>query len=374
MINSTIQIVHILNDSKFVNGALYKYRGAFSNLFIFIETNEKYIPGDNNDVLSFSTCKSDRNKIVDICNSSDIVIIYGLDWIKARIINNINPEIIILWRFFGYEIYNEKSNLFLSAKTKKIIRSYAINKKKISSILKLKKTRNFYRELIIHKSISRINFIVTICKEEYSFLLTLEKKLPQNIVLPISKIDANPTYPNMSLKKKTIIIGNSRSNFNNHADILDITTNYVNTDYEFFIPFNYGHITGYCNTIKTRIMKLGNHNILDSYIDYNEYAELFRESSAFILNSKRQLGLGNLFLAIRNGVKIYLDEENVIFEWFKKNDIEVYPIPDISKDLDTNNTTLSENVAYKNIEALRVLYFKNTNEDYFKKLENLISK
>jgi len=374
MINSTIQIVHILNDSKFVNGALNKYRGAFSNQFIFIETNEKYISDDNTEVLSFSTSQSDRQKIINICNSSDIIIIYGLDWIKARITRNINPEIIIIWRFFGYEIYNERSNLFLSVKTKKIIKLHAINKKKISSTIKLKKARSLYRKLIIQKNLCKINFIITICNEEYSFLKTLQKKLPQNIVLPISKIDANPTYPDMSLKKEKIIIGNSRSNFNNHADILDITSDYVNNGYEFIIPFNYGQITVYSNTIKKRIMQLKNHHILDSFIDFNKYAELFNESSAFILNSKRQLGLGNLFLAIRNGVKIYLDEENVIFTWLKKNNIEIYPISAIRKDLETNDITLSEDVANKNIEALRALYFKNTNEDYFRKLKELIYK
>ena len=46
---------------------------------------------------------------------------------------------------------------------------------------------------------------------------------------------------------------------------------------------------------------------------------------------------GNIFLAIQNGVKVYLNKRNVFLTWLKNEVILVYTIEDFDQDLKDNN-------------------------------------
>src|SRR6056297_2391543 len=100
-----INTVHIHTDSKFIRETNLFDGNYFKNQIIFIGDKRLY-KGDNADAIIFIK----RNylgykKIVKICNSSDLVVIYDLDSIKSAIVNSLSDSVPIAWRFFGYELY-----------------------------------------------------------------------------------------------------------------------------------------------------------------------------------------------------------------------------------------------------------------------------
>ncbi|MDD2323689.1 MAG: TDP-N-acetylfucosamine:lipid II N-acetylfucosaminyltransferase [Bacteroidales bacterium] len=369
-----MKIVHIFNDFKFIDEAQRKYEEGFLNTFVYINSSKSTIIPEYPEVINYSTSRKHQNEIIDICNKADIIILYSLDWQKIRILRRLKQDAIVMWRFFGFEIYNYKKKQFFSRKTVQIYNSTRFSKKNIINSLKFYHIRCFCRFWIMQHSYKKINYILLICKEEYSLLRTISKDLPKCIVLPLSPKKTIPIQVNVSNKKRKIIIGNSRSYFNNHSDILEITSKYTNRGYGFIIPFNYGLNTGYAEIIRNQINQMKNHQLLDTFMSYEEYSRLFEDSSAFVLNSIRQLGLGNIFIAIKNGVKIYINESNVIFTWLRRNNVEIYPVSDLEKDLENNNIILSNSIANKNIEALRMIYLQNPNEVYFDILHTLVKK
>ena len=74
---------------------------------------------------------------------------------------------------------------------------------------------------------------------------------------------------------------------------------------------------------------------------YSEYITFINRHKAAVYPSYRQMGLGNIFIGIRCGLKIYLSDKNPTLKWLGEKGMKIYSIEqDLSKDLIKNNLTL----------------------------------
>jgi hypothetical protein len=69
-----------------------------------------------------------------------------------------------------------------------------------------------------------------------------------------------------------------------------------------------------------------------------EYNILLQKTDALVINSSKQMALGNIFIAIQNGLKIYLNKNNDILNWLISNNLHVFTIKDFEIDLKLGNT------------------------------------
>src|SRR5690606_1735413 len=119
-------------------------------------------------------------------------------------------------------------------------------------------------------------------------------KVPSNFVIDYSKL--NPE------KKNKIILGNSRSYWNNHFDVLyDITKVKQNELYEFILLFNYGDKDRYTVEIERFVENRPNLILLEEFLSFENFKKLFYDVSAVVINSYRQHALGNVFIGISYG-------------------------------------------------------------------------
>lgn len=105
----------------------------------------------------------------------------------------------------------------------------------------------------------------------------------------------------------------------NHKAILDQLTQYKDEDIKVFVPLCYGD-KEYGDEIEKYARGLfGDKAICPrDVMPYNEYMEYLMRVDIFIMNSERQVGLGNIHPMIRMEKKIYMPENSVLFKYFNK--------------------------------------------------------
>ena len=206
------------------------------------------------------------------------------------------------------------------------------------------------------KALKRVNYFCGVSDMEYQFLKTKWTGLPQFLQWPLSHIEPNTSN---SSKNNQIILGNNRSAYNNHLDILETVAKYkLDDETSFLLLFNYGQNNDYSNKVREKARKIKNIKIIEDFLSREEFSKLYLTSSAFVMNGYRQMALGNIFEAIKCNVKIYLNEKNIIYDWLIKEGFKIFLINNILDDLNNNQINLTEQEATYNQNNLKTLAAK----------------
>jgi len=375
MSKKKLKAIHIHTDYSFVTDS-YLFDGElFENETIIFQKKEPFNRSFKHKPILLNYRIRDIKKAIEICKNSDLVVLYDLNMIKCLIALALPYKVKVAWRFFGYELYRRKKELFLSEKSFKFIQQ---KKKKIYYPL-LKIYYYLKYKYIFDKAVKRINYMLVLSNEEYSFLKNIYKTLPEFIQLPHIFFEETLTLPNTKKKDNntppTIVIGNNRSSYNNHLDVIElIENNPAKLNYNFTLLFNYGQTGRYYKEVKNRVKNKPYFNLIEDFIPPEEFNDFYQNISALVINSYRQMAAANIFLALRNGVKVYLNEKNFLMQWLKNEGIIVFSFADFDKDLKDGNIQLDYETAEKNLEKLKQFSKKYTKEDFQKIIYNKIVK
>src|SRR5699024_621062 len=103
----------------------------------------------------------------------------------------------------------------------------------------------------------------------------------------------------------------------------------------------------------------------DQFLSRSDFKAVYQQSAALIINSYRQMALGNIFTALQTGTKIYLSEKNITYYWLKKNRFMISSIEkDLRKDISQNDLFLSATQASQNFNNYIALANSYTPSDF----------
>ncbi|RAU83292.1 TDP-N-acetylfucosamine:lipid II N-acetylfucosaminyltransferase [Pontibacter arcticus] len=379
-----LKILHVVSDDKFIDGHLLRYTTCENHIVSLKEEftyNGKYIN-------SIEWIKPTSESLAALAKKAlvfDCVIIYHLDLTKAKLINSLDPNIKVIWHFFGaevyhmikyrYDIYSDLTKKALGIKNvffKKLELNYIETKATIKDVL-TGRIRNT-EDKISERAIKRVNFFLAFDYNEYKMLKKKVHYLPEFLALPLTipvpKVDLSKP------KKSGIILGNSRSPSNNHLDILDILLA-SNNKIPLIIPYSYtpGNET-YGNELKSNLMSLPNpYELLEDFIPFNEYVNLIGNCSTAVFNSYRQMALGNVLISLINGVKVYLSVKNPSLKWLKNLGFIIFSIEgQLEDDLKNNKLQLSLADCMHNRALYNKLNDISNNDKFIKDIQAIVDK
>jgi len=191
-------------------------------------------------------------------------------------------------------------------------------------------------------------------------------ELHECIAYPVQLFEATTLPPaNNHSGTTTILLGNSADPSNNHKAALELLKIYREEGKAFQIicPLSYGG-----DWQAKIIVKLGKDMFgddftpLTEYISFEKYNELLNNIDIAIFNHNRQQGVGNVTSMLAKGKKVFLNRNNILFDFFKGLDIEVYDIKQF--DLSQLDTATRD----RNIQKMKRFFSK---ENYLKQLNNL---
>ncbi|WP_425236741.1 hypothetical protein [Ulvibacterium sp.] len=365
------KIIHVHSDNKFIHDSERYANEFFDNEIMVLDSKNASNKEYHNKALFFEPNPGNLTKILAVANSADALVIYNLDFFKSQIVNRIDKGVKVIWRFFGTELYSRKPHLFLSTKSKPFFVSKII-KGSIKSIF-----RSFFPyEKSFYRAIKRSDAITCVFKEEYEYLTRHWNNLPRFIPLSLehhrnysNEIDFKLEYP----KENIVIIGNSRAFYNNHLDSLELVEHSKSVrKLNIKVLFNYGAENKYTSAVREKA-KLVKVELIDSFIDPNEFIGFYGPVAAFIINSYRQIALGNVFMALHKGVKVYLNSENPTYQWLKREGLYIFNMEALENDLETGQIYLAKSEIEHNLKGLKKLKEGKTKSEFIFQVRELLN-
>lgn len=367
-----ISFFHIITDEKFITSSTKFNAEIFDNQTIYIGNSR---PLHVNTTYFAPTLKN-IHSIIKTCNAnSGIVVLHGLDFIKAYIGNRLKRNVLILWRFFGAELYGRNKADFYSIKTKSFLntqkRGLFLHLSKVLKKIDLWRKWGFQYK----RELRRIkpHYILCTSEEEYSFLFKKYSHIPKLIRIPFTmRVQSLPVWEE---KEPLIVIGNSRSPYNNHVDIVDIIRKSTfRKDFKYVLPLNYGNERNYSTRIIESFPKDLDVNFLVDFLPREEYNALFQRARFLVINSYRQHAFGNILMAIYMGIIVYLSKRNPIYHFLNRNSVLVFSIEDFENHIDSGNFPDGASIARQNFKNFsRLASMEDLNRFHHSILEKFIS-
>ena len=335
------KILHLMNDEKVIDKTIDYFEMAYPNrnTYLIISVNEnkqcRYVT--KLDKILF--CHPDDPVIRQLGNDISTyshVLVHMLDNAKVKIVRSINHNN-ITWLAWGADLYDG----FLSIKGYKLFRDTALPRKvKLFSSVRLNlpciaRLVDRYRLFKRIKAVKKLKNIAVI-DDDYDLLVRYYPEFKHlnkvdYFYYPIDAILGDKLLGKRCSGNK-IIIGNSASPNGNHLYALDKIYS-CGTNSDIVIPLSYGH-QSYKKYIVNQIQQLGKSNIklLLDFMPLDEYNRILLECSNFVYANLRQEALGNILVAFYIGGKVYLDDENPLYSYFKRLGLSFYSLEDLTAD------------------------------------------
>ena len=372
------KIIHIHNDTKFIDETSIFENPEFDNEVVILGEKGSYFGKYQESSVYLRSSKRNIKWLVDHCKEADIVVLYNLCLMKSIIANLLDDDIKVIWRFFGYELYRSIKDTFYSELTKEklkpnrhslriVLRNQLKQFFQFRDFIKLRTTYN----LEFFQALDRVDLFLGHYGEEYEYLKENWPDLPPFVNLPAL---ANfRKLKKLQEKDNGIILGNSRNPLNNHFDILNIFLSSKNIKkFNMIIPFSYYNETHYSMGVREIAKLYSNILLLEDFITIEDYEAIFKKASVFISNSLRQAALGNILLALQNGVKIYLNQKNVIYSALISQGLLVFSVDQFRLDLENNDIRLSGEEMKHNVFTMRKLAKENSISSFQDRIMNAL--
>lgn len=366
------KLVHIHTDFKFLHDTLRYKDSLIYNEIIFIgdvdDSNVNILQKLQLPYKIFN--KTETNKVIEVISSFDGVVLNGLDKTKVELLDFLDKKQKVFLRLFGYELYKYKLDKFISSKTLNLSKPISYTKYGIKECLKRKIKRRLGLEFKVNlqqqkELYSKIDAILLVNQFEYDELRKYFY-LPRFIQVALTK--ETPKLFDLSHKSDEIILGNSRNGWNNHLDILRIikkTKKWKN--YKWMLFFNYGSNNYYTDTVR-REANQKNIVLLENFLSIENFNKIYDNATALVINSYRQHALGNIFTAILNGSKVYLNKKSSTYTWLKHEGFVIGEVSELSKDLKNENVKLTSEEHQHNLNCYNRMKNHYTNDDFIQNI------
>lgn len=385
-------ILHIIHDSiwfdkvylsfegmdGYINRYLYRDIGIDKSSFEYINYSEKVICAQS---------LQEWGKIVSDPNN-DIIYFQGLWKSSLKAIDYISDNAIVMWWCLGMEIY---SNLYGWAPLLPV-RLY--KPKTFSFMLTHSKSLRLFLSKIltwkfplIYDGIQSIRYRISgrrilhkelLSRIDYAFTplpIELEELKYRHSYIKAKQFELrgkSTQWPfNYQEKVGHILFDHSAMSNNNHLDLLAALRKCHLSDRHIFFPLSYGN-----KDIKDYLMKHASFegaetHFLTEVMPRQEYTDLLSNCSHALFGTIRQSGLGNTFILLRKGVKLFFFEESIVYKYCKR---EGYHVFSIEKDLNDESivTPLPYDMALHNYN----LFYKRrgvSDETYQQQFDRILS-
>lgn len=368
------KIIHIHTDPKFIDETAIFAGPLIKNEVIILGEAEDYKGWYHDTAMYLNPIWPNMNWLINHCNKVDMVVLYNMCLKKSFIANRLDSTVKIAWRFFGQELYRYDEDEQYSELTKAMLEP---DKFHLSEVYKQFKTRilglkimqiiNKYRLIYnneFSKALNRVDCFLWHYRQEYDSFVKNWPALPPFTNLPtlnLPTVNIDSGHNRTTEKENLILLGNSKNPLNNHFDILNMLLQAENfSKYVLNIPFSYGEETGYSRKLRETFGKHKNVVLNEVFLSLADYELIFKKASAIVINTFRQKALGNIHLALKNDVKVYLNPKNISLSIFSSQGLHVYPVDRLYDDLVNDNILLRPEEATQNATILQKLAEENS--------------
>ncbi|MFA5044450.1 MAG: TDP-N-acetylfucosamine:lipid II N-acetylfucosaminyltransferase [Paludibacter sp.] len=331
---SSLKLMHICLDEKFIDSANDTFEKSFpesNDFYVLLEKGDKlrYVSSNKN-VKTVENAKY-IEVILNSVNNYNLVVLHGLNELQALVVKKLPKNIKTLWLFWGFEL---SENPYLRGKDK--IVGELTNKTFYKNIWFQKISRQIYyilkRKQDPYKEITtaakRIDYFADVSKEHYNYCIQngiFKAQFVRFSYYPIEFIFQGTV--DLKISDSNILLGNSATITNNHLEAFSLLSKISLKSKKIITPLSYGD-----HFYKKRIVKEGEKLFRDSfipllhYMPLNEYNKILQKCGIVIMNHYRAQAFGNIVASLWLGAKVFLNEQNFIYQYLVRTGINIYSL------------------------------------------------
>ena len=365
-------ILHLLTDEQFTDYAIAQFSAPeMQSDFVLIPSNHENWKMKLVDRCTIIEQKSPEfEALLNRLDQYTGIIFHGLFWKgwQLPILERVPASVKIAWMFWGGEIYSrhELDDLFLAPITRRVsnIRRFV---KRIKP--------NTYWEVPL-SLYGKVDYCLTDMREEYEYAKQFTGANFEHLWYNYYSIEVTiGSLKDKQCRGNNIWIGNSASVKNNHLDVLWLLRKLgllqEFKDRKVIMPLSYGE-----PWVRNLVKKIGGlllgkrMQVLETYIPREEYNALMLSCSTLILGYLEPAAQGNIITGLWLGMRVYLSEKCLSYQYFKRIGCAIYSIesdlkqygytPMAQKDVEQNRAVLlqwyaKENMHKRNLEIVKAL-------------------
>lgn len=343
-------ILHLVDDEKIINRTitLFEKANPSANKYLLEIPNREHklkFVQPSKDVTCAVFNSIEYKEATGDIEKYEAVIIHNLTINKCRLIDEIKVKNIpIIWILWGADLYDYlatkgyKLYLWKPSLLKFKIRWLFFDKLTTTirnARAQLQGEKNF--QYLYEKAYERIDYCCIFNKGDYDLLkkhsnTTAEWQwfnyYPVDFILGKELMDKE-------VLGEDIILGNSGSITNNHIPAYKLLSTFDLKNKKVITPLSYGDKYYRSFLVKKGYKYLGkNFSPVTEFMPLHEYNKLLCSGRIIIMFNLRQEAVGNILVSLYLGAKVYLNEENNLYEYFSSIGIKVFSI---NRELTPNN-------------------------------------
>lgn len=365
-----ISILHLASDEKFINAANMIFEEAFpeSNLFVIPQSRFnkqlRYVKPVRN-IQTVGLSHRLLNELTNRAKNYDCIFLHGITPFNSSFALKSDQWKKITGILWGAELYSDENfpdgNLLgrLTA---------AIPEQKMKPGIK-----DWFKAIgrkVLYPGTHEDNTAVGLASPKLNFLaIPYEEELKffqaRNILSPGCKMIPFTYFPleyivqgneELTISGNDILLGNSAYKTNNHLEAFQILKEINTGNRRIVTPLSYGNAY-YGDLIATKGREVFGNQFygVREFMPINKYNELLQTCGIAIMNHYRQQAVGNIFSLVWMGSKVYLNEQNTVFQYLKRIGIQVFSI---EKDLKKPEPSVLENLPITDIQSNREILKK----------------
>lgn len=334
-----IRVLHFMTDDKFFDDVFAKFEEDkhFNNEGVFLAPSKHYqlrTIMNKEKITIYWDKKTLRQRLLQ--DDYDVIFFQPLlppFWSEVKYIPR---EKIVIWWGFGGELYGRQygNRPLISVNMYKPLTHNVMlcNKQYLLGVamdyLKgMLYKPNFSRD--IKMMLNRIDYFQPVLECEYELMCRNTSFKAKEFYYPDSRVSVDyiPQKPDYG----SVLCGNSATYTNNHLDVILFIENKIPEGRKLIIPLSYGDVSCVKKVVEYAENRKINVQILQDFISKEEYFKLMNGCSYFLMGVIRQQGIGNVLYALRNGIKLFLYKDSIVYKYLKSKGFYVYAIEDIDE-------------------------------------------
>jgi len=375
-----IKILHLTPDEKFTDFAyeIFESVAPSCNTFLIPSLNKKlkYI---KKTPVKFINPISFRNPFfMKSLEKYDFIVLHSLSRFNQEVVAHASPYLQFIWIGMGYDyydiIYEDPESLY-QEQTKEIVKNLNNKRVTINNLRGQLSKRLFYKDLDKKAIVEKIDFFAPVLENEYDmvaskFSINFPDYIDWNYGSTVKILEGKMKH--CTLNGNNILVGNSASPTSNHLEVFEYLKTQNLSRKKIICPLSYGDFE-YAGILKEKGKAYFGDNFVsvDEYMSFEDYRSLISSCSHLIMNHHRQQGGGNVLTMLYMGAKVFLNEINPMYSFYKEKSVVIFTMDELYNDSSLLDSHLSEEDIEKNRQVLKLTFGEKM---LLNKTENLIKK
>ncbi len=358
-----LKILNLVRDEKFIlfiDGVFSYFPGVESRYIVVSDEDVpfKYISGLNVwrqvDRWYFSS-KLMKNDLA----WADCFIAHFLDYGGARMILAAPTCVTTVWSGWGRDYYHYMpggESMLLGKDTRRLIKNLDLdNGFKLGNSIGLLKS--LAKSQLVRLAAFKVNFFSAPIASDFLLLKrALGKRFKAKYVqLNYGSLEQTSMHGLQYNREKVgddILIGNSSTPLNNHIEAFRFLSEHDLGDRKVVVPLSYGS-PEYRDAVivKGKVILGERFEPIVQFLPLGDYNRLISQCSFALMNNRRQMAVGNIVTMLYCGAKIFFDERNPTYDFFKEKGAYIYsmklfrdPFDDLFEPLDTEQIDINKEI------------------------------